>query len=213
VPDCRSFVFVYLSHPIKISHRISSQQKLQNRMKRFLISTAVLACMATACNNNTSSSAAATTDTSSAMMSSSKTDMTQKNKQTAIAADQAVNNHDADGLFKDASPDFIDYGDGSMPPVKGLDSNKKYFQMFLVAFPDIKGENLMTVAEGNQVIIYGDWSGTFKGPLMGMKPTGKSYKVKDVDFFTFNDDGKITEHRSAQSMETILSQVGAKMKK
>jgi len=48
---------------------------------------------------------------------------------------------------------------------------------------------------------------------MGMKPTGKSYKLKDVDLFTFNDEGKITEHRSVQSMETMLSQVGAKMKK
>jgi predicted ester cyclase len=182
-------------------------------MKRFFITTAVLACIATACNDSTSSSAAATTDTSSAMMSSSKTDMTQKNKQTAIAADQAVNNHDSDGLFKDATPDFIDYGDGSMPPVKGLDSNKMYFKMFLAAFPDIKGENLMTVAEGNQVIIYGDWSGTFKGPLMGIKPTGKSFKFKDVDFFTFNDEGKITEHRSAQSMAALLAQVGAKMNK
>jgi predicted ester cyclase len=182
-------------------------------MKRFFITTAVLAFLVTSCNNSTSSSAASATDTSSAMMSTSKTDMTQKNKQTAMAADQAVINHDADGLFKDATPDFTDYGDGSMPPVKSLDSNKKYFQMFMTAFPDIKGENLMTVAEGNHVVIYGDWSGTFKGPLMGMKPTGKSFKMKDVDIFTFNDDGKITEHRSAQSLGAILSQVGAKMKK
>ena len=55
-------------------------------------------------------------------------------------------------------------------------------------------------------------SGTFKAELMGMKPTGKSFKVKDVDIYTFNDDGKITEHRSVQSMATMLSQVGAKMK-
>ena len=181
-------------------------------MKHFFITTAVFACMATACNNNTSSSATAT-DTTSAMMSSPKTDMTEKNKQRAMAAIQAVVNHDADGLFKDAAPDFTDYNDGSMPPVKGIDSNKKFFQMFLTAFPDMKGENLTAIAEGNQVAVFGDWSGTFKGDLMGMKPTGKSAKWKDVDIFTFNDDGKFTEHRSIQSMTTILSQVGAKMKK
>ncbi len=45
---------------------------------------------------------------------------------------------------------------------------------------------------------------------MGIKPTGKSYKVKDVDLFTFNDDGKITEHRSVQSSSTIMMQTGAK---
>lgn len=181
-------------------------------MKRFLIATAALACVTTACNNGTSSTASSTTDTSSATMNSPKTDMTEKNKQTALAADEAVNNHDADALFKDAAPDFTDYGDGSMAPVKGIDSSKKFFQMFLSAFPDIKGENFMTIADGNHVAIFGDWSGTFKGGLMNMKPTGKSFKMRDADIYTFNDDGKITEHRSIQSMETILSQVGAKMK-
>jgi hypothetical protein len=47
---------------------------------------------------------------------------------------------------------------------------------------------------------------------MGMKPTGKSFKVKDVDLFTFNDEGKITEHRSVQSGKTMMDMVGAKMK-
>jgi hypothetical protein len=47
---------------------------------------------------------------------------------------------------------------------------------------------------------------------MGMKPTNKSYKVKDVDLFTFNNEGKITEHHSVQSMQTMMTQVGAKMK-
>ena len=80
----------------------------------------------------------------------------------------------------------------------------------MTAFPDFKGENFTTIAEGNHVVVIGDWSGTFKGDLMGVKPTGKSFKVKDVDIFTFNDEGKITEHRSIQSIEHIMSQVGAK---
>ena len=181
-------------------------------MKRFLLATAAFACFATACNNSGSSTAASTTDTSSAMMSNSKTDMTEKNKQTAIAADEAASNHDVDALFKDASSDFTEYADGSMAPVKGIDSAKKFFLMFVTAFPDMKGENLTAIAEGNQVAVFGDWSGTFKGDLMGMKPTGKSAKWKDVDIYTFNDEGKITEHRSIQSMTSILWQVGAKMK-
>src|SRR5215470_3512990 len=98
-------------------------------MKRFFIGAAALVIISTACN--TGSSTTATTDTSSTAMSNSKTDMTEMNKQTAMAATEAVNNHDADGLFKDAAPDYTDYGDGSMEPVKGLDSNKKFFQMFL----------------------------------------------------------------------------------
>ncbi len=86
-------------------------------------------------------------------------------------------------------------------------------QEIFTAFPDMKGENLMAISEGNHVAVFGDWSGTFKGEIMGMKPTGKSFKIKDVDLYTFNDKGQITEHRSVQSMQTMMLQVGAKINK
>jgi len=179
-------------------------------MKRLLIAVTVVVCV-TACNNNPSASTNAATD-SSATMTSSKNDMLEKNKENALASVKSFNDHNLDEAFKDVTTDAVDYGDGSMPPVKGLDSIKAGAQMFLKAFPDVKGENLTAIAEGNQVAVFGDWSGTFKGEMMGMKPTNKSYKVKDVDLFTFNNDGKITEHRSVQSMQTMMMQVGAKMK-
>ncbi len=79
---------------------------------------------------------------------------------------------------------------------------------WLDAFPDYKGENLMAIADGDKVAVYGDWSGTFKKDFMGMKATGKSFKAKDVDIFTFNDEGNITEHRAVQSMGSIFQQLG-----
>jgi predicted ester cyclase len=202
----RFFKIFYLSHPIIISHPFFTKNFKQ--MKRFLIAAAALACFSTACNTSTTSTNATTTDTSRRGGGPHFTEM----KQAALDATEAVNNHDADALFKDAAPDFTDYGDGNMAPVQGVDSGKAFFKQFVTAFPDIKGENLMAVAEGNHVAVFGDWSGTFKGEAMGMKPTGKSFKVKDVDVYTFNDEGKLTEHRGVQSMETIMSQVGAKMK-
>ena len=92
-----------------------------------------------------------------------------------MASQDGVNNHDADAVFKDAAADYIDYSDGvTFPPTKGIDSCKNGFKMFLAAFPDIKGENFMTRAEGNHVAIGGDWSGTFKGELMGNPPESHS---------------------------------------
>ena len=43
-----------------------------------------------------------------------------------------------------------------------------------------------------------------------MKPTGKSFKYRDADIFTFNDAGQITEHRSVQSGITLMDMIGAK---
>jgi hypothetical protein len=48
---------------------------------------------------------------------------------------------------------------------------------------------------------------------LGMKPTGKSFKYRDVDLLTFNDADRITEHRSVQSGKTMMDMVGAKMPK
>jgi hypothetical protein len=46
---------------------------------------------------------------------------------------------------------------------------------------------------------------------MGMKATGKSFKVNDVDIFKFNDAGKMIEHRNVQSNATVAAQVGMSM--
>ncbi|MEX6686580.1 ester cyclase [Danxiaibacter flavus] len=180
-------------------------------MKKF-IPLALIALLATSCGNNPSSTKMKDTAMSTNPAMESKTSMTEKNKAAALASIQAFNNHNADDVLKDATADAIDYGDGSMPPTKGKDSIKAGIQTFLKSFPDVKGENLMTFAEGDQVVIIGDWSGTFKNDFMGMKANGKSYKYKDADIFTFNSSGQMTEHRSIQSGLTMWSQLGVKMK-
>lgn len=82
---------------------------------------------------------------------------------------------------------------------------------WFAAIPDLKGDNIMAAADGDHVMVCGDWSGTWKNDFMGMKATGKSFKVKDVDIFKFNDAGKIIEHRSVQSHETMDRQTGMSM--
>lgn len=182
-------------------------------MKRLLAILSAVCLIAIGCTNTQSSASDKdTSKTTSAGMGSSG-DMLEKNRATALASVQGFISHDANAILKDIAPDFVDYGDGSSPPVKGMDSCKAMIQSFLVAFPDIKGENLLAVADGNHVAVFGDWSGTFKAKLMNMEPTGKSFKIKDVDLFTFNNNGQITDHRSVQSMGTMMTQVAADKKK
>jgi predicted ester cyclase len=139
------------------------------------------------------------------------TNMAAKNRQTALAVEMAINKHDPDGVVKDCTPDCVDYVDGSMKPAKGIDSVKAGLKGFFATFPDIKGENLVAAAQGDSVIVTGDWTGTFKGAMGPMKPTGKSFKVADADIFVFNKQGKIVSHRSVQSINTYIAQVGATM--
>ena len=138
----------------------------------------------------------------------------EKNRQTALASVKAFNAHDVDAIMKDAAADAVDYGDGSMAPTKSADSVKAAIKAWMASFPDVKGENLEAFSneDGSKVVVIGEWSGTFKNDFMGMKATGKSYKLWDGDLFTFNDEGKMTSHRSIQSNMTPMMQVGAKMK-
>jgi len=169
-----------------------------------------------ACNNSGSSSEEKKDTTSGAMSTTSSNESkAERNRQTALAGVRAVNAHDADAMLKDVTKDAIDYGDGSDKPVKGIDTIKAGIASWLKAFPDVKGENLMALsdADGSHVIVVGEWSGTFKNDFMGIKATGKSFKYWDGDLFTFNDEGKMTDHRLIQSFMTLMSQVGAKMPK
>jgi steroid delta-isomerase-like uncharacterized protein len=135
-----------------------------------------------------------------------------RNKATALASMEAFNTHNVDAILKDVASDVVDYGDGSGMVVKSKDSIKAMMTSFIKAFPDTKGENITAMAEGNKVAVFGTWSGKFTNEFMGMKPTGKSYKYNDVDIFTFNDAGQITEHRNIQSSNLMWMQLGVKMK-
>jgi predicted ester cyclase len=177
----------------------------------FLAAFAALSLVS--CNDAATDTATTSNDTANMSRNTdSKEVKEERNKQTALASAKSFDNGgNADGAFKDADKDIVDYGDGSMAPIKGLDSVKAGLKMMLAAVPDWKGSDFMAVADGDYVMVYGTWSGTWKNDLMGMKPTGKSFKVKDVDIFKFNDAGKIIEHRSVQSMNEIARQTGMKM--
>ena len=173
-------------------------------MKKFFVLMATAAIFLTSCDNDNKED-----KKDDNKMTSGTESKAEKNKATALASVMGVNAHDANAMLKEATADAMDYGDGSMPPVKGIDSIKAGINGWLGAFPDVKGENFMALTDdGTHVAVFADWTGTFKNDFMGMKATGKSYKLKDADIFTFNEAGKITEHRSIQSGMVMASQVG-----
>jgi len=176
-------------------------------MKHTLLAAACFLLL-TACNNSTTTPNAPATSAPAAMA----TDMAAQNKKTVMAGMEALNAHDVDKVTAAAAPDFVDYGEGSTPPMK-LDSTKKMIAEFLHSFPDVKGENQVYTAEGDRVIVTSDWTLTFKNDMGPVKATNKSFKYTDVDIFTFNASGKITSHRSIYPNAALMMMVGADMSK
>ncbi|MCU7550452.1 ester cyclase [Chitinophagaceae bacterium LB-8] len=173
-------------------------------MKRIFLLIPVACLFFAACNNPQ-------TTASNEKMDTAGENKEERNKKIALESVDGINAHNIDMALKNVTPDAVDYGDGSMDAIKGIDSIKASVSSWLNAFPDVKGENLKSVADGDLVMVWGDWSGTWKNDFMGQKATDKSYKIKDVDIFRFNDEGKITEHHFVQSPLTSMVQVGMKM--
>jgi predicted ester cyclase len=132
----------------------------------------------------------------------------ERNKKTVWASMEAVGKGDIDGMVKDAAPMFTDYNDGSMPPVTNLDSLKGFIKMLTTSIEGYKPTNQMLFADGDYVLAYATWTGTFKSDLMGIKATGKAVSFPDVDIFKLNEEGKIVEHRSVQNTGAVLMASG-----
>jgi predicted ester cyclase len=184
-------------------------------MKTAILLLAGAAFAVCACGNNASVKGMHDSSGTSMQASSSNNSAEAKeerNKNVALQSVEGINKHDAMMAMKDVTTDAVDYGDGSQKPVKSKDSVVGMVNAWMKAFPDVKGENLKAIADGDWVVVWGDWSGTWKGDFMGQKATGKSYKIKDVDIFRLNDEGKITEHHSVPTWYAIAEQVGMKTK-
>jgi predicted ester cyclase len=181
-------------------------------MKKIFILMAAVSLL-NACNDKNADGSSTSKDSSS-MNSSTMNDEESKeerNKQTALASFKGFSNRDIEVVLKDVDQDAIDYGDGSMEPVKGRDTVRKSMEAWFAAVPNLKADNVMAAADGDHVMVYSETSGTWKNDFMGMKATGKSFKVRDVDIFKFNDAGKIIEHRNVQANEFMAKQLGMPM--
>ena len=169
-------------------------------MKRttlFLITA--LAVAISSCNNAAKKDEAKGEATVSAVESKQE-----RNKKVIMASMESFMKGDIDGAFKDAAPGFVDYADGTMPPLKNVDSLKSFIKMFEASVTDYKGENLKYYTDGDYVLVHADWGGVFKNDFMGIKASGKPIKFKDVDIFKLNDEGKIVEHYAVQNLQAIL---------
>jgi predicted ester cyclase len=138
-------------------------------------------------------------------------DKEERNKRVALASVEALKRGDVDAALKDADSCIVNYGNGSIVPVKGIEKGKASLLMMKTVLPIDSYEIYQVLADGDWLFIWGRWSGTWKGDWMGQKATGKSFTERDCEIFKFNEAGKIIEHHSVQSLWEIATQVGLKL--
>ena len=112
---------------------------------------------------------------------------------------------------ENATSEQVDMG---MPPLAGraniIDKNAK---LFATAFPDLTGENELTIVSGNDILTVVLLKGTHKGSLPGpqgeIAPTNKKIGYLAVQHVVTTPDGRlIAKERFMYDGGTFLSQLG-----
>lgn len=78
----------------------------------------------------------------------------------------------------------------------------------MAAFPDWHISVDYWLQQGDKHIVKWTLEGTHTGEYLGIRTTGKHFKITGVDIETIVD-GKITEHDGAEDMLSLLQQIGA----
>ncbi len=130
-----------------------------------------------------------------------------QNKATVLKSyEEYSKTRDAQAWFSIMADDYVDYSMGP-EPVQGRAAVEEAAKQFVAAFPDVDWKVLRTVAEGNMVWVELEMSGTFKNDFMGMKATGKSFKIRDVNIYEFNNEGKAKAGWGVQDPMVMMSQI------
>jgi steroid delta-isomerase-like uncharacterized protein len=119
--------------------------------------------------------------------------------------EEVQNRHNLAALDELLSPDFVDHSGNTSPP--DLDGTKAFFAMMFAAFPDMRFEIRLQLAEGDKVMTYKTFHCTHQGPFMGIPAAGKEVAFDSIDILTITD-GKITEHWAVGDMLSLMQQLG-----
>ncbi len=119
----------------------------------------------------------------------------------------AWNAHDVEGLVDLLSPDYEQTDVCQAAPQRGRDQTREVVEAYLHAFPDLRftAEELI-IQEGHAAI---RWSatGTHRGTVLHIPPTGKVVTVCGVSIFTV-EDNKISRGRHIWDVAAMLREMG-----
>ena len=104
------------------------------------------------------------------------------------------------------APEFLNH---EAPPGRdrGPESMRGLATMLRTAFPDLHFTIEELVAEGDTVAGRLTMSGTHRGPLMGMPPTGRSVRQDHMHFVRFQN-GKAIEYWGVRDEMGMMQQLG-----
>jgi predicted ester cyclase len=96
--------------------------------------------------------------------------------------EQAINRRDLGAVDRLLTRDFRHNGEN-----RGREGQRQAVAAFLTAFPDLRHEILIILAEGDLVSAQQQWTGTMAGPFMGHAPNGRAISFASTAILKIRD--------------------------
>ena len=98
----------------------------------------------------------------------------------------------------------------SPTPLYGAKGYLSVVTLMRQSFPDVQWKLVDLVADEHTVAVQWQCSGTFCGdmPFAGLQPNGKKFSTTVMNFYTFDEEGKIVGDVAATGIAGILQGIG-----
>jgi predicted ester cyclase len=108
-----------------------------------------------------------------------------------------------------ATESYVDHEEGLPGQPPGREGVKFFVNTMRSAFPDIKVKEIVpSLSAGNLEACHVVLTGTHRGELAGIPPTGKHVEFDCTDIIRV-EDGKVAEHWGTTDNMSIMRQIGA----
>ena len=108
-----------------------------------------------------------------------------------------------------ATDDYVDHEEALPGQPPGKDGVRFFVNAVRTAFPDIKVKSIEPcLADGNLEACHVILTGTHRGDMAGVAPTGRSVEFGGTDIIRV-EDGKVAEHWGTTDNLGLMQQIGA----
>lgn len=121
----------------------------------------------------------------------------------------AWNAHDADAVAAVFAVDAIVRENGGAVVTRGREAIRERAAMLLAAFPDFHLERLELIIDGDRHADRWVLTGTHRGPLFGIEPTGRSVRVEGATFTRMGPDGLVAEDVHFADFAGLIAQLSS----
>ena len=117
------------------------------------------------------------------------------------------NNNDPDSLMPLYAPDFVEDDVAQAKPRQGPESVRMLMRLYRRAFPDLQIIADHVVTENNCIAFSWILTGTHRGSVMNIPPTGRAVSIRGVSMITL-ENGLIKHARRIWDMAGMLRTFG-----